>query len=128
MKRLLSIVSLSICCISIAAHLSWLANASRGGDYVAKNAMPMISPSQCSDFAILDNGYKSEDYAEPSVADFFNEVFPIKGYADTLTMRHWNNGTTPDSLRGYQITLTDTQTCPKAIRNTGKRLNASRGW
>ena len=71
---------------------------------------------------------KSEDYAEPSVADFFNEVFPIKGYADTLTMRHWNNGTTPDSLRGYQITLTDTQTCPKAIRNTGKRLNASWGW
>ena len=25
-------------------------------------------------------------------------------------MRHWNNGTTPDSLRGYQITLTDAQT------------------
>ena len=71
---------------------------------------------------------KSEDYAEPSVADFFKEVFPIKGYADTLTMRHWNNGTTPDSLRGFQITLTDAQTCPKAVRNTGKRQNASRGW
>ena len=52
----------------------------------------------------------SEDHAETSVADFYKEVFPTKGYADTLTMFHWNSGVTPDSLRGYKLTLTDAQT------------------
>ena len=52
----------------------------------------------------------SEDHAETSVADFYKEVFPTKGYADTLTMFHWNSGATPDSLRGYKLTLTEAQT------------------
>ena len=53
---------------------------------------------------------KSADNAEITFADLYKGVFPAKGYADTLTMRHWNNGTTPDSLKGYRLTLTDAQT------------------
>ena len=53
---------------------------------------------------------KSDEQAKMSFADLYKGVFPAKGYADTLTMRHWNNGTTPDSLKGYRLTLTDAQT------------------
>ncbi len=52
----------------------------------------------------------SNDPVEAPVADSYRPVAPAKGYAATLKLTHWSSGATPDSLRGYLITLADTQT------------------
>lgn len=60
----------------------------------------------------LESDAVSLDMPDESMetADSYKCVTPAKGYADTLTLRHWNNGSTPDSLSGCLITVTDTQT------------------
>lgn len=54
MKRALSIVSVSICCVSAAAQLSFQANAPRGGDNVERRLISLASPGQCSALAVWD--------------------------------------------------------------------------
>lgn len=54
MKRTLSIVSFSVCCMFASAQLSYQANAPRSGDNVARQVISLTSPGQCSDFAIWD--------------------------------------------------------------------------
>ena len=58
MKRALSILSVSTCCISAAAQLSFQTNAPRGGDNVARKTISLTSPDQCSGFAVWDFGGK----------------------------------------------------------------------
>lgn len=79
MKRALSIVSVSICCISSAAQLSFQANAPRGYDNVERHLISLASPGQCSSLAIWNLGNKDIDtrkqvarYARQNVnGDFF---------------------------------------------------------
>ena len=56
MKRALSIVSVSICCVSAAAQLSFQANAPRGGDNVERRLISLASPGQCSALAVWNLG------------------------------------------------------------------------
>lgn len=79
MKRALSIVSVSICCVSAAAQLSFQANAPRGYDNVERHLISLASPGQCSSLAIWNLGNKDIDtrkqvarYARQDVnGDFF---------------------------------------------------------
>ncbi len=54
MKRVLSIVLFSTCCMYATAQVSFQANAPRNGDNVVRNTISLTSPGQCSDFAIWD--------------------------------------------------------------------------
>lgn len=54
MKRTVSIVSFSVCCMFAFAQLTYQVNAPRSGDNVARQVISLTSPGQCSDFAIWD--------------------------------------------------------------------------